>query len=159
NQQAVQLRETIRKHAVVDGVNGPMFAWALDDRRRAQVLDQPPGSLQLLAYCGFCDLDDPVYINTGNWIHSEDNPDYYPGRCGAPGCEHAPHPWPRMKADDVLLARETEAGPQFFRGAGVDNGIACETVDRDTGRVKTGAAFATAAGFIGYALYRALVRG
>lgn len=159
NQQAVQLRETIRKHAVVDGVNGPMFAWALDDRRRAQVLDQPPGSLQLLAYYGFCDLDDPVYVNTVNWIHSEDNPDYYPGRFGAPGCEHAPHPWPLMKAYDVLLGRETEAGLQFFRDAAMDNGIACETVDRDTGRVKTGAAFATAAGFIGYALYRALVRG
>lgn len=158
NQQAVQLRETIRRHAVVEGPNGPMFAWALDDRRRAQVLDQPPGSLQLLAYYGFCEADDPLYVNTVNWIHSSDNPDYYPGPFGAPGCEHSPHPWPLMAAYDVLVGRDVERGMRFFRTARMDNGIACETVDGETGRVKTGAAFATVAGFIGYALYHALAR-
>lgn len=158
NQQAVQLRETIRRHAVIEGPNGPMFAWALDDRRRAQVLDQPPGSLQLLAYYGFCDPGDPLYVNTVKWIHSKDNPDYCEGRFGAPGCEHAPHPWPMMVAYDVLLGRDAERGLEFFRNAPMDNGIACETVDRETGEAKTGAAFATAAGFIGYALYRALAR-
>lgn len=158
NQQAVQLRDTIRRHTVVEGAAGPMFAWALDEGRRAQVLDQPPGSLQLLAYYGFCDLDDPVYVNTVNWIHSSHNPDYCAGRFAAPGCEHAPHPWPLMVAYDLLLGRDAAAGLQFFRQAPLDNGIACETVDRETGVVKTGAAFASAAGFIGLALYRALTR-
>ena len=46
----------------------------------------------------------------------------------------------------------------FSATARMDNGIACETVDRETGEAKTGAAFATVAGFIGYALYRALAR-
>ncbi|MFS8627782.1 MAG: glycoside hydrolase family 125 protein [Limnochordales bacterium] len=158
NQQAVQLRETLRRHAVVEGFNGPMFAWALDERRRAQLLDQPPGSLQLLAYYGFCEPDDPVYVNTVNWIHSSRNPDYFPGKFGAPGCAHAPHPWPLMVAYDVLLGRDLAAGLEFFRRAPMDNGIVCETVDRHTGVVKTGAAFASAAGFVGYALYRALTK-
>lgn len=158
NQQAVQLRETLRKRSVVEGPRGRMFAWALNDERRAQLLDQPPGSLQLLAYYGFCDEDDPVYVNTVNWIHSTDNPDYVTGAFAGPGCEHAPHPWPLMAAYDLLGSTHTERGLDFFRRAPLDNGIACETVDKETGVVKTGAAFATTAGFIGYALYRALAR-
>lgn len=156
NQQAAHLRETVRKHCVVEGPFGPMFAWALDDNRRAQLLDQPPGSLQLLAYYGFCEPDDPVYVNTVNWIHSEHNPDYCPGAFAAPGCEHAPHPWPMAAAYDLLIGPDLERGLRFFSGVTMDNGIACETVDRETGRVKTGAGFATAAGIIGYALYRGL---
>lgn len=156
NQQAAQLRETVRKHCVVDGPFGPMFAWALDDGRRAQLLDQPPGSLQLLAYYGFCEVDDPIYVNTVNWIHSEHNPDYCPGQFAAPGCEHAPHPWPMAAAYDLLVGPDRERGLRFFEKVVMDNGIACETVDRGTGIVKTGAGFATAAGIIGYALYRGL---
>jgi len=158
NQRAAQVRETVRRHCVVDGPRGPMFAWALDDRRRAQLLDQPPGSLQLLAYYGFCEEDDPVYLNTVAWIHSTDNPDYVAGAFAGPACPHAPHPWPLSAAYDLLVGPHQERGLNFFRRAAMDNGLACETVDRDTGQVKTGAAFASAAGFIGYALYRALAR-
>lgn len=156
NQQAAQLRETVRKHCVVEGPYGPMFAWALDDNRRAQLLDQPPGSLQLLAYYGFCEPDDPVYVNTVNWIHSEHNPDYCRGSFAAPGCEHAPYPWPMAAAYDLLVGPEPERGLRFFSRVTMDNDIACETVDEETGIVKTGAGFATAAGLIGYALYRGL---
>lgn len=159
NQQAAQLRETVRKQCVVEGPFGPMFAWALDDDRRAQLLDEPPGSLQLLAYYGFCDADDPLYVNTVRWIHSEHNPDYCSGAFAAPGCEHAPHPWPMAAAYDVLIGPDKERGLHFFERVTMDNGIACETVDRETGVVKTGAGFATAAGIIGYALYRGLADG
>ncbi|MFO7311495.1 MAG: glycoside hydrolase family 125 protein [Bacillota bacterium] len=158
NQRAAQVKEAVRRQCVVDGPRGPMFAWALDDRRRAQLLDQPPGSLQLLAYYGFCEEDDPVYLNTVAWIHSPDNPDYITGPFAAPGCAHAPHPWPLAAAYDLLAGPHQERGLSFFARATMDNGLACETVDRETGRVKTGAAFASAAGFIGYALYRALAR-
>ncbi|HEY8417977.1 MAG TPA: glycoside hydrolase family 125 protein [Limnochordales bacterium] len=158
NQRAAQIKEAVRRQCVVDGPRGPMFAWALDDRRRAQLLDQPPGSLQLLAYYGFCEEDDPVYLNTVAWIHSADNPDYVPGPFSGPACPHAPHPWPLSAAYDLLVGPHRERGLSFFQRAIMDNGLACETVDRETGRVKTGAAFASAAGFIGYALYRALAR-
>ncbi len=158
NQRAAQVREAVRRHCIVDGPRGPMFAWALDDRRRAQLLDQPPGSLQLLAYYGFCEEDDPVYLNTVAWIHSPDNPDYIAGPFGAPACAHSPHPWPLAAAYDLLVGPHQERGLGFFQRAPMDNGVACETVDRETGRVKTGAAMASAAGFIGYALYRALAR-
>lgn len=42
-----------------------------------------------------------------------------------------------------------------LRQAQMDGGLACETVDPETGVVKTGAAFATFAGFLAYALYQA----
>jgi hypothetical protein len=42
--------------------------------------------------------------------------------------------------------------------AKLDNDIACETIDAQTGRVKTGAAFATCAGFLSHSLFVALKR-
>ena len=35
----------------------------------------------------------------------------------------------------------------------MDNGMACESVNEDTGECETGEAFATCAGFLSYALY------
>ncbi|MDZ4133883.1 MAG: hypothetical protein U1E11_12210, partial [Dethiobacteria bacterium] len=40
----------------------------------------------------------------------------------------------------------------FLTRAEMDNGFFCETVKPDTGQVSTGAAFASAAGFLAYAL-------
>ena len=40
----------------------------------------------------------------------------------------------------------------------MDNGVACESVNEDTGVCETGEAFATCAGFLSYALYCALAR-
>lgn len=37
----------------------------------------------------------------------------------------------------------------------MDNGIACESVDPETGESRTGDAFATCAGFLAYAIDRA----
>ncbi len=36
----------------------------------------------------------------------------------------------------------------------MDNGIACESINEHTGECETGAAFATCAGFLAYALYQ-----
>ncbi len=53
------------------------------------------------------------------------------------------------------IAGRTE-GLQWLREAELDGGVACETVDAGTGRVKTGGAFATFAGLLaaGLARYR-----
>ncbi|MDR7433653.1 MAG: glycoside hydrolase family 125 protein [Armatimonadota bacterium] len=147
---ADRLAALIQKWCIVEGPLGPMFAWAVDGEGRFQLYDNPPGSLQLLAYYGFCTPDDPVFLNTVRWIHSPHNPHYVQGPFGEAGSAHAPHPWP-MAAANSLLAGRREA-LDFFLRAEMDNGIACETVDVETGRVKTGAAFASCAGWIASAI-------
>lgn len=169
--QAQELAASLRHHAVVDGPLGPMWAWSIDGQGNYRLYDNPPGSLQLLPYYGFCVPDDPVYLNTLAWIYSPHNPYYYPQAC-PPGLGgvHAANPWP-LAAASTLLALAGPGGEavvpagatyyqqalRFFEAAEMDNGLVCESVDPASGHVKTGAAFGSAAGFTGYALYRALV--
>ncbi|MCL6580829.1 MAG: glycoside hydrolase family 125 protein [Firmicutes bacterium] len=153
--RAAALRESIYRHAVVPGPRGPMFAWSFDLAGGFELGDEPPGSLELLTYYGFCSRDDEVWLNTVAWLHSRDNPYRY---VGVPfpglGCPHAEHPFV-MSLFNALLgglpARVAEAA-EVLAGAPLDNGLACESFDRHTGEVKTGAAFATCAGFLGYAM-------
>lgn len=155
--RAAALRESIYRHAVVPGPHGPMFAWSFDLAGGFELGDEPPGSLELLTYYGFCSRDDDVWLNTVAWLHSRDNPYRY---LGVPfpglGCPHAEHPFV-MSLFNALLgglpARVGEAAEVLVE-APLDTGLACESFDRHTGEVKTGAAFATCAGFLGYAMDR-----
>lgn len=52
--------------------------------------------------------------------------------------------------------RDRPKAVKQLNNAGLDNGIACETIDPHTGWVKTGAAFATCAGFLAYSFKAAL---
>ncbi len=149
-QAAEDLARAIRSTCVVPGPSGPLFAWAVDGRGAHQLYDNPPGSLLLLPYYGFCAPDDPVYQATAAWIRSPANPWYAPGRFGSPASAHAPDPWPMAAANDLLVGRAQAL--EWLREAEMDGGVACETVHADTGRVKTGAAFATCAGLLAAAL-------
>lgn len=153
--EAAAIRRAIDEFCVVDGTFGPMFAWAVDLEGNHVLYDEPPGSLQLLPYYGFCSFEDERYLNTVRWIRSRENPYYYgeepfPGA----GCPHAPHPFV-MDLFNLLLSGRAEEATRVLSRAPLDGGLACETYDRITGRVKTGAAFATCAGFLAYALDRA----
>jgi len=156
---ARQIKESIYEHLVARGPYGPMFAWAADLEGNFVLYDEPPGSLQLLTYYGFCSVDDPVYQNTVEWIHSKHNPYHY-GEVPFPGvgCPHAEHPFVMSLFNALLSGREDLAhhALQVLRRAPFDGGVACESYDRWTGRVKTGAAFATCAGFLAYAIYQRL---
>ena len=156
--ESTALHRRIQELCITAGPLGPMYAWAVNDRGEAQLLDQPPGSLQLLAYYGFCSQDDPVYRNTVQWIQSSHNPDYISGRFSAPACEHAPHPWVLSLCYELIGGDREKALGQLL-AAPLDNGIACETIDAETGRAKTGAAFATCAGFLSHSLFLALQEG
>jgi len=153
--QRAALHKCIQEVCITTGPFGPMYAWAVNDQGEAQLLDQPPGSLQLLAYYGFCDLDDPVYRNTAAWIHSTHNPDYVTGSFAAPACEHAPYPWVLSLCYELISGSRAQA-LQKLLAAKLDNDIACETIDPHTGAIKTGAAFATCAGFLSHSLFVAL---
>lgn len=147
---AEELERAIWRHCVVDGPHGPMFAWAVDGEGAFQLYDNPPGSLLLLPYYGFCASDHPVHVNTAAWVHSEANPWYFPGRFAAPASAHSPDPWPMAIVNNLLLGRTD--GLEWLARAEMDGGLACETVDQGTGRVKSGGAFATFAGLLAAAL-------
>ena len=153
---ARQVHQAVMEHCVVDGPFGPMFAWAVDLKGNHHLYDDPPGSLQLLSWLEFCPPDLPAYKNTVEWIHSPENPhSYHDAPFAAPGCEHENHPFLFSVANDLLAGR-SEHAIDFLRRAEMDDGIACETVDENTGRAASGRAFAACAGYLAFALSTAL---
>jgi len=157
--EVLSLFHSIRNHCIKEYQGKMIFAWSVDEDGNWDVYDEPPGSLELLPYFGFCDRKDPVWQNTVEIIRS---PDYQYSFAGKPfsdiGCPHAPHPWILSVANGLISGRK-EASLDFLRRASMDNGIACESVDEVTGECTTGAAFATCAGFLAYCLMEGLKEG
>lgn len=151
-ERAECVRRAIYDNCIFNGA----FAWSVDLAGGHDVYDEPPGSLLLLPYYGFCDWDDPVYLKTAAMIRS---PDYAYSFAGCEiaeiGCPHAPHPW-LLSIGNSLLCGRAESALEHLRRTRLDNGIACESVDEHTGECTTGEAFATCAGFICHALRRAV---
>lgn len=154
--EAEKVREAIFEHCTAEGAQGRYFVWSTDLNGSSDVYDEPPGSLLLLPYLGFCESDCPEYVNTARMIRS---PDYAYSFAGCEfadiGCAHAPHPWLPSIANSLLSGEEARA-EDILRRAFMDNGIVCESIDEHTGECATGAHFATAAGFVCHALRRAL---
>ena len=154
--EAEELRRSILEHCVVQGPNGPYYAWSTDLEGHTDVYDEPPGSLLLLPYLGFCAPDDPAYQNTVRQIRAPEYPYSFAGCAFAEiGCAHAPHPW-MLSVANSLLSGEAERSLDLLRRAEMDNGIVCESINEHTGRSATGDAFATCAGFVCHALRYAL---
>ncbi|MCL5104572.1 MAG: glycoside hydrolase family 125 protein [Armatimonadetes bacterium] len=153
---AVQVREAILEHFVVDGPNGRMYARSIDLQGNFEFGDDPAGSLQLMTYLGFCSPGDPVYANTVDWIHSEANPAAVRDKpFTGLSIANAAGPSVLSVVNDLLTGRQDEA-LDFLRRAALDDGIACETVDCHTGAAVTGMAFASCAGYLAFGLRRAL---
>ncbi len=148
---AHELEVSIYEHCTVHGPCGLMFAWAVDGRGKFSLYDNPPGSLQLLAHYGFCSPGDNIFLNTVRWIRSPNNSYFHSDSPFAEaGSLHSSNPWPLGASNDLLALN---AGAlDFLRNVKMDNGFFCETVDPETGIVSTGAAFASAAGFLATAL-------
>lgn len=156
SKQALRVKEAILRHCVKEQDGKRFFAWSQDLNGKYDVYDEPPGSLQLLSYYGFCEADDPVYLNTVSLIRDPDYPYSFAGKPIAEiGCAHAPHPWVLSIANSLLCGHKDTAFLHLMRTQ-MDNGIACESVDEETGECTTGEAFATCAGFLAYALDVAL---
>lgn len=147
------LESGIRRYCVRGGDDGDIFLWSCDGKGGGELYDDPPGSLILIPYYGGCAADDPVWKNTVRHYFSPKNRWFTEsGPLFGQGCEHAPQPWP-MSLCNLLLARGGSARVYAALAAmEMDNGIACETVWPKDGRVCTGAAFATFAGFYANAL-------
>jgi len=156
--QAGAVRKAIARWCVVREKGKKVFAWSVDLEGGHRLYDEPPGSLLLLPYHGFCRPSDPVWRATERWIHSEANPYAFRDKpLAACGCAHAAHPWVLGAVNDLLSGNLGKAA-SFFSRADMDGGIACESVDEETGRCATGEAFATCAGFVAHGLWTAFGR-
>jgi len=153
---AQRVKDAIYRQCVREYKDKRIFAWSVDACGNWDVYDEPPGSLQLLPYYGFCDFDDEIWRNTVAAIR---DPEYAYSFAGKPfadiGCPHAPHPWILSVGNSLLCGRIEEAKSILLR-APLDNGIACESIDEITGECATGAAFATCAGFLAHCMIAAL---
>lgn len=159
-QEAADLAEDVKKaimrHCIVTGPDGPVFAWAVDLEGRYRLYDEPHGSLQLLSYLDFVQSDDVVYQNTVRWIHSDENPNSFSGSIfESPGSDHEHHPSILSVANDLLTGR-VEQALAFLRRTGLDDGIASECIDENTGEAVSGRGFASGAGLLAFALHYAL---
>ena len=150
------LKNAIQARCIRHTADGrPFYAWSVDAQGRYDVYDEPPGSLQLLPYYGFCSPEDEVWRNTAAMIRS---PAYRYSFSGAKiaeiGCPHAPYPWV-LSLCNSLLSGHAEQALRELEDLPMDNGIACESVDPETGECVTGAAFATCAGFLCHSILSA----
>jgi len=153
---AEEVKRAIWRHCVVQGPFGEMFAWAVDLEGRYQLSDDPTGSLQLLSFLEFVPPEAPAYQNTVRWIHSSENPFSFESCAfGLPGCEHEPHPSLFSAANDLLTGRAGHA-LDMLRRTELDGGIACETLDENTGRLRSGRGFASCAGYLAFGMNYAL---
>jgi hypothetical protein len=139
---ADQVKKAVMEHCVVEGSFGRMFAYGVDLNGSYQLGDCKQSSLELLSWFGFCEADDPVYKNTLEWIRSLES-DRSEGLSV-------------VSIVNGLLSDRKEESIRLLEGAGLDDGIACESVDGETGEVIEGHAYATCAGYLAYALGSAL---
>ncbi len=149
---AEHVKAAILQHLVREKDGKELFVWSSDLEGGWDIYDEPPGSLLLLHFYGFCELDDPVWKNTTDVIRHRDYPfsfaDYPIAEIG---CRHAPYPWVLSIANSLLSGAEEKA-KRHLSLCRFDNGIACESVDPVTGESRTGDAFATCAGFLAFAI-------
>ncbi len=155
---ARELQQAIYDHCMVQGPFGMMFAWSVDGKGKFLLYDNPPGSLQLLAHYGFCSVDNTVFKNTVHWIRSSNNKYFHQNsNFEEAGSLHAPNPWPMGACNDLLACND--GADNFLNRVKMDSGFFCESVHPDTGEVITGAAFASGAGFLAYAIKEKMSAG
>lgn len=155
-EQAEKVRKAVLENCILEYEGKKIFGWSVDLKGHGDIYDEPPGSLQLLPFYGFCAADDPVWQATVSHIRDASYPLSFAGHPIAEiGCKHAPHPWILSICNSILSGHQKEA-LRHLQATRMDNGIACESVHEDTGDCTTGAAFATCAGFLSFALLHAL---
>lgn len=155
-EKAARCKEAIMKNCVQLYEGKRIFAWSQDLNGLWDIYDEPPGSLQLLPFYGFCDIRDEVWQNTMAVIRNEEYPLSFSGKPIAElGCQHASHPWV-LSICNSMLSGSADTAFIHLKRAAMDNGIACESVNEDTGICETGEAFATCAGFLAFSILSAM---
>lgn len=150
--EADRVSAAIRRNMIIQKNGIPMYAWSSDLNGHWDIYDEPPGSLQLLPWYGFVPYDDPVWLNTMQSIRDQSYElSFAEHPISEIGCKHAPHPW-ILSICNSMLSGHKDTATEHLKLCVMDNGIACESVHEDNGECMTGAAFATCAGFLAFAL-------
>ena len=154
--RAEATRLAVVTHCVREKQGKRFYAWSVDLQGGYDLYDEPPGSLLLLPWYGFCEPTDEAWRNTVALIRDRDYAFSFADKPLAEiGCLHAPHPWV-LSICNSLLCGYADSALRHLRLTRMDNGVACESVNEDTGECETGEAFATCAGFLAYALWETL---
>ena len=82
----------IKEYAVVDSKYGKIYAFETDGYGNYNLMDDANvPSLLSLPYLEYCSPNDEIYLNTRNFIFSEDNKYYYKGKfADGVGSPHTP---------------------------------------------------------------------
>ena len=77
-----ELDAAIQTHAIVDHPKfGQIYAYEVDGLGHANLMDDANSpSLLAMPYLGYCEKDDPLYLNTRKFILSPGNPFYFEGK-------------------------------------------------------------------------------
>jgi meiotically up-regulated gene 157 (Mug157) protein len=154
-EQAEKVRAAIWQNLTGEGPRGRMFVWASDLKGQKRFGTEPAGCLQLLPYWGFCQDQDLVYRNTVAFAHS---PEFQYSFSGAPfeeiGSPSSPQPWMLAVCNSLLSGRRDQASNLLGR-LKLDGGLACEAFNSKDGKTYSGEAFAPAAGFLAWSLWKA----
>ena len=157
--RALAIRAQLVERLTVEGPFGRMWAWACDAAGSTECRDEPPLGLRTLAYWGLGQRDDPIQTATRRWL-DETNPHHYRGTFPGSGAPHFPHPSGFDLANRLLDGDAVDGDPLEQLGAlPLDHGLACESWDVDTGRVRTGAAMASMAGLLAWTAWEHLSGG
>lgn len=154
--RAAAIRAAMAERLTVEVPGGRMWAWACDESGRTECRDEPPLGLRTLPFWGVGTPDDPVQIATRSWL-CEDNPHHYQGNFPGSGSAHFPHPSGFDLANRLLDCDLADGEPlDQLVAVPMDQGLACESWDVDTGRVRTGAAMASMAGLLAWTAWEHL---
>lgn len=136
-----------------------IYAWSIDKEGNFRLYNDPPGNLGTLVFYGL-PLDE-IFKNTIEYYYSP-RYKYYDqsSRFKELACDHHPATPSGLGLCGSLLnpLRKDEA-LSIVKNAPLDNGILCESFDKNTGEARTGAGFATGAGYLAFALYKAVAEG
>lgn len=154
---ADELASTIWSRCTVDVEGTQVLACSTDLERDATIYDDPAGSLRLLPFYEFCDLDDPLWTETMSLLRSRRYPLWH-GERPFPG--HAARSEPdhgvlAAVCSDLLADRSRDAQALLQR-LPLPDGLACDAYDVETGAPVRGVHAAATAGFLGWALTRAM---
>ena len=79
---SAEVRQAIAKYAVLPNIPVPYYAYEVDGFGQYLTMDDANvPSLMALPLMGWCDRDDPLYLNTRAMMLSQQNPFYYEGKC------------------------------------------------------------------------------
>jgi hypothetical protein len=152
-----EIASTIWSRCTVEVDGGNVLACSTDLGRDAAIYDDPVGSLRLLPFLEFCEIDDPVWSDTMSLLRSRRYPLWhgeraFPGQASRRDPDHAV--LAALCAD--LLADRSRDAQALIQRLRLPGGLACDAYDVDTGAAARGIHAAAAAGFLGWALTRAM---